>query len=180
MHIHLLGPSGSGTSSLGKAISEELSIPCFDSDNIFWEPTNPPFTTKRSIEQRQTLLREINKHNKSWIISGSMLQWGDFLRDEIDLIVYLYIEKDIRIKRLVKRERERFGDRILPGNDMYDNHQAFITWAESYEDGDLSMRSRESETEWIKAAKCKVIKIEKEIPIKEELELVIKSLRIFT
>lgn len=180
MHIHLLGPSGSGTSSLGKAISEELNIPFFDSDDIFWEMTNPPFTSKRSIEQRQILLREINTHNKSWIISGSMLQWGDFLRDEIDLIVYLYIERDIRIKRLVKREKERFGDRILPGNDMYENHQAFITWAESYEDGDLNMRSKKSEIEWIKEAKRKVLKIEKEMPIKEELELVINSLRTFT
>ncbi len=180
MHIHLLGPSGSGTSSLGKAISEELNIPWFDSDDIFWEPTNLPFTSKRSIEQRQKKLKKINKHNKSWIISGSMLQWGDFLRDEIDLIVYLYVEKDIRIKRLVKREKERFGDRILPGNDMYDNHQAFITWAESYEDGDLNMRSKKSETKWIKEAKCKVLKIEKEIPINDELKLVIKTLRNFT
>ncbi len=180
MNIHLLGPSGSGTSSLGKALSEELHIPWFDSDDIFWEPTNPPFTSKRSVEQRQSILKEINTRNKSWIISGSMLQWGDFLRDEIDLVIYLYVEKNTRIQRLVKREKERFGDRILQGNDMYDNHRAFIKWAESYEDGGLDMRSIKSETKWIKEAKCKVLIFEKEIPIKEELKLVLESLRSLT
>jgi hypothetical protein len=64
-------------------------------------------------------------------------------------------EKDIRIKRLAKREKERFGDRIFPGNDMYDNHQAFIELAELYEDGGRNLRRRTSEVNWKNEAKCK-------------------------
>ena len=101
-----------------------------------------------------------------------MLQWGDFLRDRIDLIVYLYVDRETRIARLIARERQRFGDRLLPGNDMHENHRAFIAWAESYESGGPDMRSRMSETAWIEAAKCKVVKIEREIPIEEEIALV--------
>lgn len=177
MHIHILGPSGAGISSLGQALSKEINIPYFDSDDIFWESTNPPFTAMRSIEQRQMILRDIDSSNDSWIIGGSMLQWGDFLRDKLDLIVYVYIDKEKRISRLRKREKLRFGDRILKGNDMYDNHQAFIGWAESYEDGGPDMRSRMSETAWISRARCKVVRIENEISIEEEIELVKNSLR---
>lgn len=176
MRIHLLGPSGSGTSSLGKALSQALNIPWFDSDDIFWEATNPPFTCKRTVEKRQEILKEIDLQHDSWIISGSMLRWGDFLRDELDLIIYLYVDKDTRIQRLVTRERQRFGDRILPGNDMYDNHRAFIKWAETYEDGDLDMRSKMSETAWIQEARCRVLKIEKEMPIADEIMLVRREL----
>lgn len=176
MHIHLLGPSGSGTSSLGRALATSLRIPWFDTDEIFLEETNPPFTITRPLERRQAILQDINTRHESWIISGSMLQWGDFLRDTMDLIVYLYVDKETRIPRLVKREKERFGDRILPGHDMHDNHQNFIKWAESYETGGLDMRSRASEMEWIRKASCKVVKIENEISLEDEIQLVIDSL----
>lgn len=173
MKIHLLGPSGSGTSTLGDALSKELNVPWFDSDDIYWERTNPPFTVIRSLVERQKILREIDSNNDSWIISGSMLEWGDFLRDKMELIIYLYVDKETRIGRLKKRESVRFGDRILRGNDMYENHQAFIKWAESYEEGGYDMRSKLSETAWIKEAKCPVLKIEKEMPLTEEVLLAI-------
>jgi adenylate kinase family enzyme len=176
MHIHLLGPSGSGTSSLGQALSKELDIPYFDSDDIFWEKTDPPFTTIRPVERRQETLKEIDSRHDSWIIGGSMLRWGDFLREKLDLILYLYVDKDTRIARLIARERQRFGNRIAEGNDMHENHRAFIAWAESYEDGGLDMRSKTSETAWINEAKCEVVKIEHEIPIAEEVALAKKAL----
>jgi adenylate kinase family enzyme len=176
MHIHLLGPSGSGTSTLGHALAEELKIPWFDSDDIFWEKTDPPFTAKRPIEQRIARLYEIDEKNESWIISGSMLEWGDSIREKIDLIIYLYIEKEERLRRLIKRERERFGDRIEAGHDMYENHKAFIEWAGSYETGGFKMRSRKSEMAWIEKASCRIIIIEKEIPLDEEIAIVLKGL----
>lgn len=176
MHIHLLGPSGSGTSTLGKALSSVLRIPWFDSDDIFWEKTDPPFTTKRPMERRIALLREIDAENESWIVSGSMLEWGDSIRDKLDVIVYLYVEKETRLNRLIKREKERFGDRIEPGRDMHENHEAFIEWAGSYETGGFGMRSRKSEMAWMERAKSPVIKIEKEIPLRDEVTLVLESI----
>ncbi len=56
MKIHLLGPSGSGTSTLGKALGDRLGRPWFDSDDFFWIPTDPPFTTKRPADERGRLL----------------------------------------------------------------------------------------------------------------------------
>lgn len=176
MRIHLLGPSGSGTTSLGKALSEKLNIPWFDTDDIFWIKTDPPFTNKQDREKRINLLKEIDVKNKSWIISGSMLDWGDFLRDKMDLIIYLYVDKNIRINRLIKRETKRFGKRIENGSDMYEQHNAFLTWASSYEEGGLDMRSKKSELAWLKKAECTIIKIEKEIPIEEEVEVVLNSI----
>ena len=48
----------------------------------------------------------------------------------------------IRIDRLKRRERERFGNRIDLGGDMYENHREFIDWAASYDRGGLDMRSK--------------------------------------
>lgn len=43
-----------------------------------------------------------------------------------DLAVRLVTDVDIRIARIKTRESERFGDRILPGGDMYKQHQDFL------------------------------------------------------
>ena len=172
MKIHILGPSGSGTTTLGRALSQKMKIPHFDSDDFFWMPTDPPFTIKRSLEERVPLLENTLNAHKSWILSGSMLKWGDFLIPQLDLVIYLYVEKEIRIKRLKIRERDRFGCRIDPGNDMFDNHRIFIDWASSYDDGGMDMRSRQSEEAWMKKLKCRVVRINGEMGVGEEVEMV--------
>jgi hypothetical protein len=48
--------------------------------------------------------------------------------------VFLNVPKEIRLQRLVKRQRDRFGQRIEVGGDMHDEHEAFIEWAGEYED----------------------------------------------
>jgi adenylate kinase family enzyme len=35
MKIHLLGPSGSGTSTLGKMIADKFNFAWFDADNFY-------------------------------------------------------------------------------------------------------------------------------------------------
>ena len=50
--IHIYGASGSGTSTLGRYLAEQFQYAFLDSDDYFWLPTDPKFTTKRPIEQR--------------------------------------------------------------------------------------------------------------------------------
>lgn len=54
----------------------------------------------------------------------------------------------MRIARLKKREKERFGSRIEPGGDMYQQHLEFIDWAKKYDTGGLNMRSKAKHDEW--------------------------------
>jgi adenylate kinase family enzyme len=177
MKIHLLGPSGSGTTTLGKVISSALSIPHFDSDYFFWLPTTPPFTTIRPTNGRIELLRSTLENHESWVLSGSMLKWGDFLKPNLDLVIYKYLTQDIRIPRLLSREKERYGNRLDLGNDMYQQHLEFINWAKSYETGDLNMRSRASEEVWISKLNCKILRIENELTVQEELHLVLSQIK---
>ncbi len=179
MKIHILGPSGSGTSTLGEKVSIKYNFPWFDSDNFFWEKTEPPFLRKRTREKREKLLkREFNKNN-SWILSGSVIGWGDFIKDKLDLVIYLYIEPNVRIQRLIDRERVIYGNRIDPGNDMYQIHIDFIEWARRYETDNMNMRSRKSDNEWMKDLKCKIIKIEEEMTLQKEMEIVSKEVELF-
>lgn len=45
--IHIYGASGSGTSTIGKYISDKLGFYFMDTDDYFWQATNPPYTIKK-------------------------------------------------------------------------------------------------------------------------------------
>ena len=56
--IHILGASGAGISTLGRALAERLQYAHFDTDDYFWLPTDPPYTQQRERTRREHLLME--------------------------------------------------------------------------------------------------------------------------
>ena len=97
-----------------------------DTDDYFWLPTNPKYTTKRSKGERRALMKKDISENDNVVISGSLVDWGDELIPLFTLAIRLVTDTEIRIKRLKIREKKKFGDRIIPSGDMYANHIEFI------------------------------------------------------
>lgn len=155
--IHIYGASGSGTSTLGRKICEELGYKFMDTDDYFWLPTNPKYTTKRSKEERLALMKKDISGNDNVVISGSLVDWGDELIPLFTLAIRLVTDTEIRIERLKIREKKKFGERIMPGGDMNTNHIEFIEWARKYDTGSVDMRSKAKHDEWQKLLMCKQI-----------------------
>lgn len=155
--IHIYGASGSGTTTLAKYICNKMCFFFMDTDDYFWMPTNPPFIKKREVSERIQLMRDDIDKNNNVVISGSLVDWGDELIPLFSLAIRLVTETDMRIERLRKREKNRFGSRIEAGGDMYENHKKFIEWASKYDSGGLEMRSKAKHDEWQKLLKCKQI-----------------------
>lgn len=155
--IHIYGASGSGTSTLGRKISEELGYKFMDTDDYFWLPTNPKYTTKRSKEERLALMKKDISESDNVVISGSLVDWGDELIPLFTLAIRLVTDTEIRIERIKQRELDKFGERIVPGGDMYQQHLDFIEWARKYDTGSVNMRSKAKHDEWQKLLQCKQI-----------------------
>jgi adenylate kinase family enzyme len=131
--IHILGASGSGTTTLGRALAACLQCPHFDTDAYFWVPTDPPFTQRRErSECAQLLMDDVTAHD-AWVVSGSLCGWGDVAMPLFELVVFLWVPYAVRMDRLHRREHARFGERILPGGNRYEQSQAFLAWAASYD-----------------------------------------------
>src|SRR5512143_2558702 len=126
--IHVCGASGSGTTTLSRALSERLAVDHFDADEYFGAQTEPPFTQKHPPEKRVELLAADLDRADGWVLSGSMCGWGDVFARRFTLAVYLRIPGDIRMQRLARRETERYGARIEPGGDMYEQSREFLAW----------------------------------------------------
>ncbi|MBE5960217.1 MAG: shikimate kinase [Lachnospiraceae bacterium] len=174
--IHIYGASGSGTTTLAKYISEKLGYFFMDTDDYFWQPTNPPYTTKRDVKERLKMMRrDIAKEDKV-VISGSLVDWGDELIPLFTLAIRLKTDTNIRMERLKRREHEHFGTRIDAGGDMYRNHLEFIEWAASYDEGDLNMRSKAKHDEWEKLLPCRKIILDGNGSLEHNLSMVKKYL----
>lgn len=170
--IHIYGASGSGTSTLGRYISNKLGYFFMDTDDYFWEATDPPYQVKRNIPDRIAWMKnDIAKHDKV-VISGSLVDWGDVLIPLFTLAIRVETDTLIRIDRLKRREREHFGSRIDPGGDMYENHRAFLDWAASYDQGDLNMRSKSKHDEWQKQLQCPMILLDGQLPVEKNFEVI--------
>ena len=76
--------------------------------------------------------RDLNS-SPHWVLSGSVTGWYDELVSVFDLIVFVYVPTDIRMERLRRREAERYGDAILPGNSRHQASAEFIEWASAYD-----------------------------------------------
>lgn len=155
--IHIFGASGAGTSTLGRALCEKTGYFFMDTDDYFWLPTDPKYTRKRPKNERIELMKNDILSHENVVISGSLVDWGDELMPLFTLAVRLDTDTEIRIARLKKREREKFGDRIDSGGDMYKIHADFIEWAGMYDVGGTDMRSRAKHDEWQKGLGCKMI-----------------------
>ena len=167
--IHILGASGSGTTTLGKAISEEYGFRHIDADDYFWLPTDPAYTRKRELSQRQKLLGEAIASQQRCVISGSLCGWGDVFIQVFELFILVEAPTELRIRRLKQREYRHFGHRILPGGDMYENHIQFLVWAAKYDTAGVEQRSRALHAQWLKGVKCPVIPVDGTKPIAETL-----------
>lgn len=91
------------------------------------------------------------------VISGSLSGWGDGLIPIFTLAVRLVTDSAIRLERLKKREKDKFGARVEAGGDMFDEHQAFLAWAAEYDSGDQTIRSKALHDEWQKLLTCPLI-----------------------
>lgn len=159
MRIYITGASCAGVTTLGQNLATRLDVRQVDVDDYYWMPTDPPYTTKRPPADRVSLMQQA-LGDGNWVLSGSCMGWGDALIADAELIVFVVTPTPVRLERLAAREKERFGDRIAPGGDMYQIHQAFREWASQYEDPDFSGRNRAWHEAWLSRQTAPVLRVD--------------------
>ncbi len=100
----------------------------------------------------------------AWVLSGSLMVWGDALIPRFDLVVYLYAPAATRLARLSVRERGRFGTALDPGGSLHLTHLNFMDWAAGYDTGAKGGRSLEGHRAWLAALPCAVLRLDGEEP----------------
>jgi len=174
--VHILGASGSGTTTLAQALAARLGCPHHDVDNYYWLPSDPPFQHVRDREPRCAMLGVELEKPGNWVLSGSLCGWGDVYIPLFDLVVFLWIPHDLRMARLAAREVARYGAAIEPGGAMHAASAAFMMWAAGYDEGGLEIRSLRLHNDWLAALPVPVLRLEGEATMESNLAAVLCAL----
>lgn len=175
--IHIFGASGSGVSTLGRALADRLATQAFDTDDFFWLPTNPPFTVKRPVKDRLALMENVFVPRRDWVLTGSLMRWGDPLVTHFDLVIFLRLDPKQRLARLEKREKRRYGpEAIAPGGWHHTAFTSFMDWAAGYDDPAFSGRSLAGHIAWLENLPGPTLTLDSAAPVSQLVDTVTAQL----
>ena len=178
--IHITGASGSGVTTLGRAVADALALPHHDSDDYLWLPDRAALSRPAlQSKDRLRLMQEMFLLPRAdWVLSGALEGWGDPLIPMFDLVVFLQAPTEVRLARLRDREARHFGaDAVAPGGWRHEETADFVEWASHYEDGTREGRSREMQEKWLAALPCPVLRLEGTRPMQDLVGEVVEKLR---
>ncbi|WP_394188194.1 AAA family ATPase [Paenisporosarcina quisquiliarum] len=130
--IRIIGPVGSGKTTLTRKLSEAQGIPMFTLDDMVWS-RGPNGDTRNSTEYRDALLKEVIQ-KESWIIEGTHLGWADVSFEKANLIIFLNPSVSVRIYRFSKRfYRQKRGIDPISYTPTWTIYGRMFKWTYQYE-----------------------------------------------
>ena len=136
MKIHIIGCSGSGKTYLANALAKKYNIPHFDLDDIQWDNNAEGYGTKRPLEERTALLKEI-LHNNEWIIEGVYYAWVQQSFDAADIIYVLDMPKYLYKSRIIIRSVKRKLGILQGKKETLKSVYNLLKWTETFQNTNL-------------------------------------------
>lgn len=142
--IAILGLNGSGKSTLAHALAKSIGYREMDVEDYYFPAQKTsrymalehrpsplentgvlPFSISLSKEDVQyNLISDIREYPR-FILCGVTMNWCEEILSKINVAFWIQTPKEERLKRIEQREFLRFGQRVLPGGDMYEQQKAF-------------------------------------------------------
>ena len=169
--IMIFGAPGSGQTTLGKALAQQLNAAHLDLDDYHWRwDTDIPYTVFRSAEERTNHLLDDIAQCSYFVMSGNMWSIRKTFEPLFDLAIFITVSDEIRAERVRAREQARWGSRILPGGDMY---EANPIYSQDYLERVRAANHAEQHKQWIAELPCPVMHIDGTMPIEENIARII-------
>jgi adenylate kinase family enzyme len=175
--ISINGCAGSGKTTIGKELAEQLSFQHLDLDDYYWrKDANIPFTEMNANDVIIKLLADDISRHPHFVMSGSIgsILW-DFVNPLFDLAVLLKTPTTICLERVKTRAFERFGKRVCVGGDLYKEHQDFYKQVELYETGENPSYSIKRHEKWASELQCPVLYVDGTKPISDNVEIIARQ-----
>ena len=164
MGILICGLNGTGKSTLGRLLADRMEYEFIDNEDLFFPKADPSYTfsNPRSKEEVIRLLEEKISGNNRFVFAAVKGDYGDRLIASLDYIVLIEVPKQIRSKRVRDRSYQKFGDRILPGGDLYEKESKWFSLTDNRPDTYV--------TDWLETLDCPVIRIDGTLQIEENVD----------
>lgn len=170
MGIFICGLNGCGKSTLGKVLAEKLNCIFMDVEDLYFPKTDPNYiyASPRTREEVVKLLLYKIKANDNFVFTSVKGDFGDSIYPFFQHIVVIDVPKDIRLQRVKNRSYQKFGNRMLPNGDLYEQEKRFFDFVET--------RSENTVEEWVNTINCPIIRVDGTKPIEENISCIIEQI----
>ena len=166
--ILICGLNGSGKTTLGHALSAAIGSRHLDIEQYYFTDPTRPYAASRTREEVSALLKADIRSDPSFVFSAVNGDFDAEITASYRLVVFLDASLDVRMERVRRRAYEKFGDRILPGGDMYEEEERFFDF--------VKHRSTDRIERFLNSLSCTVLRLDGTDPIDAHIERIREAL----
>ena len=169
--IIVCGQNGAGKSTLGKALAGRLNYHFIDNEDLYFPKADPDYiyASPRTREEVKRLLWGELKAHENFVFASVTGDYGKAVYPFFRYAVLLEASKDIRMERVKKRSFQKFGNRMLPGGDLYEQEERFFDFVRS--------RAEDAAEKWAQSLNCPIIRLDGTKPVEENINLIAEFIR---
>ena len=168
--ILVCGGNGAGKSTLGKALAQALCFTFMDVEDYYFPQSDADYKydVVHTKEQVNALLLADMKRHQHFVLASVKGNFDEHVRTMFDCAVYVHVPKEVRMQRVYERSLHKFGDRMLPGGDLYEREKAFV---------DMVQQRPENEVmESLQVLKIPIIQLDGTLPVEDNVKKLTKLL----
>lgn len=169
--ILMCGLNGAGKSTLGRALAERLGFHFIDNEDLYFPKTDPSYlyaAPRMREEVEKLLLHEIKEH-ENFVFTSVKGDYGAEIVSFFRYAVLVEVPRDLRLQRVRDRSFQKFGDRILPGGDLYEREEQFFDLVAS--------RAENTVEEWARTLHCPIIPVDGTNSIEENIAYILTRIQ---
>ena len=162
--IVICGLNGCGKSALARILARELGYLRMDVEDYYFRDSDIPYTSGRTEEQVRDMMSSDARRCPRFVLASVRADWGREINEQYALAVVLSASGETRVRRIENRETEKFGARVLPGGDMYEQQRRFRALA--------AERTEDMVEESLSSLSCPILRLNAENPLEENVQAV--------
>jgi len=170
--ILICGLNGVGKSTIGRMLAERIGYTFIDNEDLYFPKTDTAylFSKPRSKEKAIELLEEKIAGSGRFVFAAVKGDYGDKLISSLEHIVLIEAPRHIRRQRVRDRSYKKFGERMLPGGDLYEKEEAWFALTDD--------RPENYTTSWLEALSRPVIRVDGALPPEENVEYLVSVMKV--
>lgn len=139
--IIVCGCNGAGKSTLGPALAKALGCVFKDIEDYYFPDKTGGYAygKPRTREQAAAALLADMKRHSDMVLAAVKGNYGNEAASQFTAAVFLHTPKEVRMHRVRDRSFQKFGERMLPGGDLYESENAFFSMVEKRTEEEISL-----------------------------------------
>ena len=163
MGLIICGMNGSGKSTLGRALAQDLGWRFIDNEDLYFPKTDPahPFAVERTQAEVEALLLDAVQQDDSFVFAAVRGNYGEAVLSHYKAAVLVEVPRDVRLQRVWERSYRKFGERMLPGGDLYESEKRFYDL--------IAARPEDYASRWLEQVNIPVLQVDGTRPVEENI-----------